>query len=429
MKRDAKMACEPSKAQVQQYLEKQVDFQTDCFELLRYHNTYPEIEWRDKDGPGTTATRWSEKAQLKLVNRLSFSETGKIQFPPPNTRLCDELVYLATKSLNFGERALWYPYDFNKKGDINPNRVSSGAAPIIWAHGLPFFPVYKGYYILCGREHAICIGWLINEYHRNVTKNHPVWSVGAVIAPESAARAPRTIDRQMRLHQPHGTDFNIRYRGKPVARDVVSADHHHCAVLPHLNRFIQVCPLWMFPGYNVRCGPVNAHAETTTVKRGFFVSKGLGDKYLSLVRPYANIFSDQPAESVESTSKDTSDSGNLDDSSDNVKSQEPEAKEQGNDHALALPAETAMADTSMVETSSRRKIRTPASEEVKVIAQTTSEDSMEQIVMQQPGTDIANGETTYLPSAIEKFSEDIIIEQPEPQIGFQSFSTDDMRMT
>jgi hypothetical protein len=230
----------------------------------------------------------------------------------------------------------------------------------------------------------------------------------------------------MRLHQPHGKDFDIRYRGKPVARDVVSADHHHCAVLPHLNRFIQVCPLWMFPGYNVRCGPPNAHAETTTVKKGFFVSKGLGDKYQHLVQPYANIFVDQSGELAESASKDSRNSGNPDDSSGNVETQNLGAKDEGNDLALALPAEkTLAADTSMAETSSTMEIRTTPSEEVKAIAQITSEDSMEQIVIQQPGTDIANGETTTPPSAIEQILDDMIIDQPEPQIGFQLSPTDD----
>ncbi|KAJ5294401.1 hypothetical protein PENANT_c006G04328 [Penicillium antarcticum] len=339
MKRDAKMACEPSVEAIQQFLEKQMDFQNDCFDMLRDHNSHnPDIEWQIQDGIGANAILPREKARLKLVKIPSFTETGTTQFPPHNTRLCDELVYLATKSLKFQDRARWYPYDLNKSGDINPNRVPSGAAPIIWAHGLPFFPVYKGYYILCGREHATCIGWLINEYNTSVTKAHPIWSVGAVVAPESAARAFHKIDRQMSLHKPFGQDAEACYRSAATARDILSADHHHCAIVPHLNLSLQVYPLWAFHGYNVRCGPPDAYGEATTVQKAFFDSKGLGAKYLSLIRPYSNIYSDKPEDSAELN--DTSSSEKLDDSVNIADTKAPVPMVEGNDTVLSLPAET-----------------------------------------------------------------------------------------
>jgi hypothetical protein len=387
---------------MKQFLGKQADLQTKCLELLKTHYaSYTEIEWEIQDGQGPSVTIWKEKAQLKLVKMLSFSGKGQTEFPPPNTRLCDELVYLATKSLYYFQRALWYPYDFNSRGDINPDRVPSGAAPIIWAHGIPFFPVYKGYYILCGRDHSICIGWLINELERDTTKVHPVWSVGAVVAPESAVRAPHTIDRQMHLHKPYGQALDVRYRGRALARDVVSADHHHCAVLPSLSRQIQVCPLWMYPGYNVRCGPVDPHVETTVVKEAFFIGKGLGNKYSSLAGPYLNSTSGQSKASIQSgrsvqpetpikrVLKDTLDSST--DTHESVETEELIPKDVNNYMVPSLPAETSVAEKSLG---------------LELVATTGDVNPTEQIVIQQ-------SQTTA--TALDPFSQDTIIEQSEPQ--------------
>ncbi|KAJ5748573.1 uncharacterized protein N7511_010269 [Penicillium nucicola] len=343
-KQDSKMACEASAQSLKKFRDSQTDFQTDCFELLKFHEgNNPDIEWQPSDGIGANAILWREKAGLKLVKSVSFTEHGMVQFPPANTRLCDELVYLATKTLPVEHRARKYPYDFNKRGDINPDRVPSGAAPIIWAHGLPFFPVFKGYYILCGREHAACIGWLINEYDSSVTKNHPRWSIGAVIAPESAARAPHTIDRQMSVHKPFGQDVEICCRGSREFRDVVSADHHHCAVVPHHNRAILLCPLWAFPGYNARCGPPNDYGDATTVTKSFFESKGLGNRYPTLIRPYSNIYSDELK--VLAESDDACGSRNFDGHDENVDMEIQSPMDKGHDTVPASPAEVHASET------------------------------------------------------------------------------------
>ena len=289
-----KMACSLLGAAA--FLEKQSEFKADCGDLLKVHlEANPDVEWNPEDGPGMNANLRREKARLKLVLSIEFDEeTGRPHFPPPNTRLSDELVYLATKHMNSTLRGQRYPYDFDKRGDIDPVRVPSGPAPIIWAHGLPFFPVYKGYYILCGRDHALCIGWLIEEKTRSKMKNSPHWSIGAVIAPESAVKSEHLVDRQISLHQPWGGEKDLRFKGKPATRDVVSSDHHDCAVLPHLGEEAQVRPLWTVPGYNARCGPRIPGTCPTLVLKEFFIKHGIDDKidYVHLCREYSNIYQD-----------------------------------------------------------------------------------------------------------------------------------------
>ncbi|KAJ9481441.1 hypothetical protein VN97_g12035 [Penicillium thymicola] len=303
---EAKMACHPSDEA--EFIEQQNAFRDRCSEALANHlKSNPDVVWTPKDGYGRNPTTKEEQAQLKLVLDVQFNaESGQWDFPPPNNRLSDELVYLATKFMNARHRARLYPYDFDAMGHIKPQRVSSGPAPIIWAHGLPFFPVYKGYYILCGRENANSIGWLIHEKTKDVMQSNPIWSIGAVIAPDSAVRAPHNITRQMTQHKPSGVESELQYRSKAWTRDVVAADHHLCAVLPNpeLDE-IEICPLWEVWGYNVRCGPMKRGVKPTTMSREFFTSHGIkGFDYGALSRPYSNQLMNEDGELDEQTDSD-----------------------------------------------------------------------------------------------------------------------------
>ena len=278
------------------FLEKQNEIKADCEELLKVHvDKNPDVEWKPEDGAGPQANLRREKARLKLALSLNYDEeTGRPRFPPPNTRLSDELVYLAVKHMKCTLRGQRYPYDFDKKGDIDADRVPSGPPPIIWAHGLPFFPVYKGYYILCGRTHATCIGWLIEEKTRKIMQRSPTLSIGSVIAPKSAVESEHNIDRQISLHQPYGTERDLRFKGKPEARDVVSAFHNECAILPRLDEDPQVIPLWKVLGYNARCGPPYPGFWPTLMREEFFVEHGLenNDQYAYLIREYSNLYAE-----------------------------------------------------------------------------------------------------------------------------------------
>jgi hypothetical protein len=273
--------------------------------LLENH---PETVWKPGDGPGRVPISKREKARLKLVLDLEFSEeTGRPIFPPPQTRLSDELVYLATKFENAETRAVRYPYDFDRQGDIDPNRVPSGPPPIIWAHGLPFFPVYKGYYILCGRQHAKCIGWLLHEQDKSLMQSHPIWSVGPVVAPASAAKLQHTVNRQMMHHKPQESEKNLRYKGKAWTRDFVASEHHLYAVFPSLgSKKIKACPLWKAIGYNAHCGPPQKGTKPTVMPKEFFTNQGVTDiDYAALTKPYAIISLKDAEDSDKGTDTDS----------------------------------------------------------------------------------------------------------------------------
>ncbi|KAI2688818.1 hypothetical protein CBS147326_9479 [Penicillium roqueforti] len=296
--KEARMACDmPGRAD---FLKQQEILRDHCASALKEHlEDNPDVIWTPEDGEGQPPTTKEEETQLKLIVNIEFDpKTDKPILPPINNRLSDELVYLVSKFTNALELSRRYPYDFDKMGHIKPERVSSGPSPIIWAHGLPFFPIYKGYYILCGREHAKCIGWLLHERTREIMQANPSWSVGAVIAPETAVSAQHTITRQMTQHKPYGPERESRYKGKASARDFVAAEHHLCAVLPDLiTREIEVGPLWQAWGYNVRCGPVMRGVRTTIVPKEFFDSHGLEDiDYEHFARPYGNHLLDEDEE-------------------------------------------------------------------------------------------------------------------------------------
>ncbi|KAJ5468323.1 hypothetical protein N7475_006075 [Penicillium sp. IBT 31633x] len=115
------------------FIRKQEGLRADCLDILSQHLTAnPDVIWEAEDGSGPRPRTKRERAKLKLVLDVTFNkQTGKPIFPPPNTRLSDELVYLATKFETGPVRAVRYPYDFDKSGDIDPDRVPSGPAPII----------------------------------------------------------------------------------------------------------------------------------------------------------------------------------------------------------------------------------------------------------------------------------------------------------
>ncbi|KAJ5834496.1 hypothetical protein N7447_000522 [Penicillium robsamsonii] len=297
--KEARMACSPSEEAT--FMKQQGRLRDYCTTTLADHlKASSDIVWTSKDGQGKQPDTKEEEDRLKLVLDVEFNEeTGQPTLPPSNNRLSDELVYLVTKLVPPRERGRQYPYDFDSMGNINPHRVSSGPAPIIWAHGLPFFPVYKGYYILCGREHVGCIGWLLREKTREIMQANPIWSIGAIIAPDSAVNLPHTITRQITLHKPQGIEKDARYRGKPEVRDVVAHEHHLCAVVPNPDtNEIEICQLWRAWGYNVRCGPMKDGVKPTVMPKEFFAKHGIKDiNYASLDRTYANQMLEEDEES------------------------------------------------------------------------------------------------------------------------------------
>ncbi|KAJ5676254.1 hypothetical protein N7462_009151 [Penicillium macrosclerotiorum] len=318
--KEGQMACD--KKHMTLYTAELKDFRTMCLNILATHeSTILETLWTEADGPGKEPTTDTEKAQLRLVTKVSFTK-GKPDFPPPFTRLSDELVYLATKHLKAIDRGRNYPYDFHLRGDIHEDRVPSGISPIVWAHGLPFFPVYKGYYVLCGRAHADWVGWLLRARSHKIMIVHPVWTIGPVVAPGSAVALGRTVERQMVLHvSGSAKDVDRRWEKAQTARDIVSRAHTCGSVVPKspTGGFI-IAPIYQIQGYHVRCGPNDtALGRSVEIGRRTLMDRGVRDfDYdASLKRPYENegdpaAFMEDDEDNDEDSNKNSSELGDWD---------------------------------------------------------------------------------------------------------------------
>ncbi|CAL5870116.1 uncharacterized protein PFLUO_LOCUS4351 [Penicillium psychrofluorescens] len=259
-----------------------------CITSLLELRHFPDVIWQPSDGPGENPANEVDRIQLKLVIQVAWRD-NKPTFPPVNTRLSDELVYLAVKYVSAKARGSYWPYDFTAQGDIRTTRVPSGSPVVVWAHGLPFFPVYRAYYILTGREHARYIGWKLRVKDWGVCKHAPIWSIGAVLAPASAVALPRNIDRQLRLHTPNVSELPSPWE-KDLHPDFMSSRHHLCAVLPRGAGHAFIFPLCKFQGYHVNCGPLSQDGIGTVQMKEYYFKKWVdGFDFQTMAdKPYAN---------------------------------------------------------------------------------------------------------------------------------------------
>ncbi|CRL23112.1 unnamed protein product [Penicillium camemberti] len=65
-------------------------------------------------------------------------------------RLTDEGVFYCICTMTPHQRSARFQADFDQHGDIRTSRIPLDPPMIIWANGLPWFPVYKAFYVLCG---------------------------------------------------------------------------------------------------------------------------------------------------------------------------------------------------------------------------------------------------------------------------------------
>ncbi|KAJ5992313.1 hypothetical protein N7451_008037 [Penicillium sp. IBT 35674x] len=235
--KDGPMAC--PKSSIQPYTNELKKLRDHCLALLGAHEEgTPDTFWdKDDQDPVDPGTDY-DMSLLKLATDVAI-ENGKHIFPPPLHSPQD------------------YPYDFQPRGDINPNRVPSGVGPIVWAHGLPFFPVYKGYYILCGRKHADWIGWILHGKNQATMRDYPIWTIGPVVAPGSAVSLDRTAERQMLTHKlKTAKECEKGMEKSPVARDVVSDKHFDGSVVPRDSKGgFMITPIYRVQGYSPKVGP------------------------------------------------------------------------------------------------------------------------------------------------------------------------------
>ncbi|RAK71062.1 uncharacterized protein BO72DRAFT_502300 [Aspergillus fijiensis CBS 313.89] len=87
-------------------------------------------------------------------------------WPPAGVRLSDAWLYLAIKYMGRKARINSYWADFNRDGLIRPMRVPVGDAMMIAGHGLVTYPVYQGWYVLCGGAARVHTTWLVGKIGR-----------------------------------------------------------------------------------------------------------------------------------------------------------------------------------------------------------------------------------------------------------------------
>lgn len=126
-------------------------------DLCAKHHTTKKARNR-LDWSATIASANLTQDCLPLYTKISCAANGRYHIPPPNVALSDELVYIVTKQCGRN-----WPNDFDRLGSIHSKRVPKGPAPLIFAHGLPFFPVWRGFYALIGGEAATTHTWLIDS--------------------------------------------------------------------------------------------------------------------------------------------------------------------------------------------------------------------------------------------------------------------------
>jgi hypothetical protein len=130
---------------------------------------------------------------LPLYVNVNIQSNGTHTVPPRGVKLSDENLYLVTKAVSYDERGKDYPEDFNRAGDIKPERTPEDPAPLFC--GLYFFAVYKGYYILGGRQYAIRFETkLANKVDKALTGSVG-WTISKVQTPTGAHKANTALRR------------------------------------------------------------------------------------------------------------------------------------------------------------------------------------------------------------------------------------------
>lgn len=81
------------------------------------------------------------------------------------------------------QRSARFQADFDQHGDIRTGRIPLDPPMIIWANGLPWFPVYNAFYVLCGSWNTA--SYLVGRKYRLSTSE---FYLGAALAPPEAVQ-------------------------------------------------------------------------------------------------------------------------------------------------------------------------------------------------------------------------------------------------
>ncbi|CAI7594711.1 unnamed protein product [Penicillium glandicola] len=99
-------------------------------------------------------------------------------------RLTDEGIFYCLCTMTPYQRSSRFQADFDQHGDIRTTRIPLDPPMIIWANGLPWFPVYKAFYVLCGSWNPA--SYLVGRKYRSSISE---FYVGVALAPPEAVRS------------------------------------------------------------------------------------------------------------------------------------------------------------------------------------------------------------------------------------------------
>lgn len=205
----------------------EIEFQNHRVKALMRHRRQEKhltrTVWQPSDGEGPEIRNrglnlWTS-AQWKTIHML-WDPIKENRWPPRNVQLSDCWVYLTVKLLPREERALRYPADFDKEGNIRPSRVPCGNPPVVYAHGLYCLPVYKLSYVLCGEKLAAYGNWILGSQR---SRRGPAFTLGLVCIPAEVipSKGPN-IERYLFFHdQPNPWDLE-----RPATEDWKAAEAH-----------------------------------------------------------------------------------------------------------------------------------------------------------------------------------------------------------
>ncbi|KAJ6092959.1 hypothetical protein N7486_008248 [Penicillium sp. IBT 16267x] len=97
------------------------------------------------------------------INKDWIASSNTSQMTLDNVRLDDQGLFWALATMGSKERAKRFSADFDSHGNPRTFRDPKDPPMVIWAHGLPWFPVFKEVYILAG-SWATATGYLIHTY-------------------------------------------------------------------------------------------------------------------------------------------------------------------------------------------------------------------------------------------------------------------------
>lgn len=99
-------------------------------------------------------------------------------------RLTDEGIFYCICTMTPHQRTSRFQADFDQHGDIRTSRILLDPPMIVWANGLPWFPVYKAFSVLCGSWNAV--SYLVGRKYRSSISE---FYLGAALAPPEAVQA------------------------------------------------------------------------------------------------------------------------------------------------------------------------------------------------------------------------------------------------